>query len=137
MQAACVCAVALQLCLHLPDAPSSPQVLLGFQCSSAADIYSFGVLLWEIITGERPVRGHLRALLPEECPQEAAALFMECVQTEPSARPTAASLVQRLEALARSCARVPALQELGRVAGQSALAAAPPVKLPGTAQAAC
>ncbi len=34
-----------------------PDLLLHTQ----ADIYSFGVVLWEICTGERPVRGQLRA----------------------------------------------------------------------------
>lgn len=42
----------------------------GRNCTLAVDMYSFSVLLWEIITGERPVRGHLRQpRVPEECPQ--------------------------------------------------------------------
>lgn len=104
----------------------------------ARGIYPFGVLLWEIITGERPVRGHLRMPhVPEECLQEVAALFMECVQTEPAARPTAASLVQRLEALARSCACAPAVQALEPPAGQGARTTVPLAELLGVVQAAC
>ena len=39
------------------------------------DVFSFGVLLWEIVTGEPPQRGNLRALdVPGECPAEAREL---------------------------------------------------------------
>lgn len=41
-----------------PDA-CALQILMGQKCSEKADIYSLGVILWEIITGERP---HFRSL---------------------------------------------------------------------------
>lgn len=40
------------------------------------DIYSFGVVLWEIATQEKGVRGHLRQTrVPEECPAEIESLI--------------------------------------------------------------
>ena len=37
----------------------APEVFLMGQVSVKADIYSFGVLLWEMESGEVPVRGRI------------------------------------------------------------------------------
>ena len=42
---------------------ASPELLLGQRCSEKADIYAFGVVVWELATGERPQRGQLRDVL--------------------------------------------------------------------------
>ena len=38
-----------------------PELINGGECSEKADIYSFGVSLWEIVTAERPYRKQFRA----------------------------------------------------------------------------
>ena len=64
------------------------------------DIYSYGIVLWEILTGRTPVRGLLDD--PSEdgrCPPEAAALFWRCIATDAAARPSAEDIFRVLEAL--------------------------------------
>ena len=46
-----------------------PELINGGECSEKADIYSFGVILWEICTAERPFRKQFR-------PPRRAALFL-------------------------------------------------------------
>ena len=68
---------------------SAPELILGLKCSEKADMFSFGVVLWEIITRLRPMRGQMRDLLPGEVPDEVAALLRQCLDPDPRARPTA------------------------------------------------
>ncbi len=50
---------------------AAPELLLNEPCDSSADLYSFGVLLWEIVTRRNPARGRLLPpQVPEECPAE-------------------------------------------------------------------
>lgn len=48
---------------------AAPEILLGKQSTTQADIYSLGVVIWELVTGEQPVRGNARdVIVPAECP---------------------------------------------------------------------
>ncbi len=62
------------------------------------DMYSFGVLLWEIITHEKPFRGQLRDFqVPEECSQSIAEMHEACLQLGPEKRPSAEDAVLQLQ----------------------------------------
>eukprot|EP00884_Botryococcus_braunii_P016160 jgi/Botrbrau1/3227/Bobra.174_1s0004.2 len=75
----------------------APEVLLKGHATCAADIYSFGVVLWEIVTGERPRRSCIRApRVPEECSQEIADLIDRCCAPNSKDRPTAKDIMRFL-----------------------------------------
>ena len=38
----------------------APEIILGQKCTATADIWSLGVVLWELATGEVPIRGRMR-----------------------------------------------------------------------------
>lgn len=58
------------------------------------------MVLWELFTGERPVRGHMRSpRVPEECPQAAADLMSDCCALDPQQRPDAKEVMLRLRAM--------------------------------------
>ena len=65
------------------------------------DMYSFGVVLWEIVTCEQPSRGQLRDfVVPQECPQAIADLQDACLHQDPALRPSAAEAgMQILQAM--------------------------------------
>ena len=58
----------------------APEVILNEKCTSSVDMYSYGVVLWEIVTGEAPVRGRMRDVrVPEECPRVVSDLIKACL----------------------------------------------------------
>ena len=64
--------------------------------------FSAAVVLWEIVTGERPRRGSLRPpAVPRECPAEVADLIRRCTSPDPAARPTAQQAMEQLGAMLR------------------------------------
>lgn len=77
---------------------ASPEMLLGTRpVTDKADVFSLGVILWEICTGERPQRGVLRALAADEAPEEIDKLIQQSILEDADERPTALEFLQILE----------------------------------------
>jgi len=86
---------------------NAPERWRGERAIPASDIYSIGVMAFEILNGIRPFVGpdfrkeHLTLEPPllKNCPTALASLVMECLFKAPEARPTAANVLARLKAI--------------------------------------
>ncbi|KAL6767795.1 hypothetical protein ACKKBF_B36655 [Auxenochlorella protothecoides x Auxenochlorella symbiontica] len=75
----------------------APETILGLPCTPQADIFSLGVVMWELATGESPIRGGMRLLRsPDECPPNIANLVESCWERKPDDRPTATQVVESI-----------------------------------------
>ena len=90
----------------------APEVIRHEKYSMAADVYSFGILLWELIARELPFAGmtpvqaafsvaknHLRPLIPDHASPRLRALISRCWHKDASARPTFNEIVELLSVL--------------------------------------
>lgn len=79
----------------------APEMMTEGRASKASDVYAFGILLWELYTGDRPWKGinnaHLawevtmgkrRPEFPAEAPREFVDLAVHCWADKASERPT-------------------------------------------------
>ncbi|KAK9812065.1 hypothetical protein WJX73_002618 [Symbiochloris irregularis] len=86
----------------------APEVKLGFLVCERADIFALGVVIWELVTAERP-HNHLplrNVRVGEECEQWVADLISACLHPCPYCRPTARHVLTAL----RKSSAVPAIQ---------------------------
>eukprot|EP00741_Cyanophora_paradoxa_P010936 tig00020553_g10573.t1 len=93
---------------------TAPEILLSKKYTSKVDVFSFGVLLWEMATNQVPY-GSMSAIqvamrvmregpdLPiapgPACPRALADLIRECVSVDPDVRPPFSTVARRLRAL--------------------------------------
>jgi len=81
---------------------AAPELLganIGVKCTFSVDIYSLGVVLWELVTHEMPFRGQLEPVDPDKAPPEVLLLLERCISDDIEGRPTAAEVVKILEEL--------------------------------------
>jgi serine/threonine protein kinase len=67
----------------------SPEQSEGQQIGSASDIYSLGVMWYELVAGRRPMGAFMAPnLIRNDCPPSWSAMIAQCLQVSPPARPS-------------------------------------------------
>lgn len=92
----------------------APELLNGnsSRVSEKVDVFSFGISMWELLTGEEPyadmhcgaiiggiVKNTLRPPIPERCDPEWRKLMEECWSREPECRPSFTEITGRLRSM--------------------------------------
>ncbi|GBG24021.1 Protein kinase, putative [Hondaea fermentalgiana] len=94
---------------------TAPEVILGEEYNNKADVFSYAIILWELITREEPYSGlpglevaikvaneGLRPRIPKFCPEPIAALIEECWQHDSELRPSFGEILERLLEIKKS-----------------------------------
>lgn len=89
---------------------TAPEMMIGGNYNQKVDVYSFGIILWEILTREVPFRdlspfaiahevceSNSRPLIPQNCPPKLAKLIQVCWNKDPQKRPDFNAIVYSLE----------------------------------------
>lgn len=89
---------------------TAPEILRNARYTTKADVFSYGIVLWELVTRDEPFSGMpafqvifavgtkgVRLPLPAICPPELIKLITSCWQEDPSLRPPFSDIITYLE----------------------------------------
>ncbi|XP_005113408.1 mitogen-activated protein kinase kinase kinase 20, partial [Aplysia californica] len=90
----------------------APEVIQSFPVSESCDTWSYGVVLWELLTKEVPFNGiegfqvawlvvekGERLMVPSSCPPSFGKLMEQCWQLDPKLRPTFKQVLSHLKSM--------------------------------------
>jgi serine/threonine protein kinase len=101
---------------------TAPEIVKMERYTEKVDVYSMGIVLWELITRQEPYGGQkgvqiayaaaeqgLRPKIPAYCPQDYADLMQECWAANPDERPPFEEILKRLFQLKKAADQAAAL----------------------------
>eukprot|EP01133_Synstelium_polycarpum_P008373 gene8373-9840_t len=97
----------------------APEIIKNLQYTEKIDVYSYGMVIWELITRDVPfdeyfeelkwnsviedrIINGLRPTIPAECPEEFASLIRECWQDDPKKRPSFEEVINKITSMQSS-----------------------------------
>ena len=100
---------ALSYCIRdIPGMP--PEVLANQSYNEKADVYSYGIICWELLTRECPydkmtpiqcalavLNRNQRPEIPKWCPPALQALIRSCIKKDPDERPSFTDVLDALD----------------------------------------
>ena len=97
----------------------APEIVRQEDYSETADVFSFSIILWELVTREKPypnlaglalayavANDNLRPSIPAYCPYELANLIEACWDTKHKQRPDFETILQVLEGIQEEISRI-------------------------------
>src|SRR4051794_8499674 len=86
--------------------PTAPEIIRGGEYDERVDIYSFGMILWELLTRAKPYEGQnfmattmdvlkgIRPAIPPKTPTKYAKLVKKCWHGEANKRPSLTTILK-------------------------------------------